>query len=96
MSGVYREKTCPTCGVKHRKKGPFCSKVCSNKGRDAKTRSKLSANAIDQGLAQSGQLAQKQIVEPPDPNSWGKFFLDTNQFVDRDGDIWTSDNSDPW
>lgn len=34
MPGVYREKECPTCGVKHRKKGQFCSKTCSNKGRD--------------------------------------------------------------
>jgi predicted nucleic acid-binding Zn ribbon protein len=34
MPGVYREKECPTCGTKHRKKGQYCSKTCSNKGRD--------------------------------------------------------------
>jgi predicted nucleic acid-binding Zn ribbon protein len=33
MPGVYREKECPTCGTKHRKKGPFCSRSCGN-GRE--------------------------------------------------------------
>lgn len=26
-------KVCPVCEVKHAKRGPYCSKVCSNKGR---------------------------------------------------------------
>lgn len=33
MPGVYREKDCPTCGTKHRKKGLFCSRSCGN-GRE--------------------------------------------------------------
>ena len=28
------ERNCPTCGVTHRGRGPYCSKVCSNKGRE--------------------------------------------------------------
>jgi endogenous inhibitor of DNA gyrase (YacG/DUF329 family) len=24
------EKTCPRCGVKHKKRGPFCSRSCGN------------------------------------------------------------------
>lgn len=28
--GNYREKTCPTCGVTHRKRGPYCSRSCGN------------------------------------------------------------------
>jgi predicted nucleic acid-binding Zn ribbon protein len=33
VPGVYREKECPTCGTKHRKKGLFCSRSCGN-GRE--------------------------------------------------------------
>lgn len=31
MPNVYREKECPSCGTKHRKRGPFCSMSCGNK-----------------------------------------------------------------
>lgn len=30
MPGVYREKTCPTCGTLHKKRGPYCSRSCGN------------------------------------------------------------------
>lgn len=30
MPNVYREKECPACGTKHRKKGLFCSRSCGN------------------------------------------------------------------
>jgi len=33
MPGVYREKICPKCSVKHRKRGLFCSYHCGN-GRE--------------------------------------------------------------
>ena len=26
----YREKTCPRCGVTHKKRGPYCSRSCGN------------------------------------------------------------------
>ena len=26
----YREKTCPTCGTVHKKRGPYCSRSCGN------------------------------------------------------------------
>lgn len=28
--GQYRQKTCPTCGTTHRKKGEYCSRSCGN------------------------------------------------------------------
>jgi endogenous inhibitor of DNA gyrase (YacG/DUF329 family) len=90
MPGVYREKVCPTCGVKHRKKGPFCSKACSNAGRDAETRQKLSdASKANNNIA-NAMIATGVSTEPPDPNNWGIFSLEQNQFIDRDGDIWTT------
>lgn len=88
MPGVYREKECPTCGTKHRKKGPYCSKACSNAGRDEETRAKLSASAKEHGQVYAAQMARKQIEEPPDPNAWDWEPLDSNQFI-SDGDIWT-------
>lgn len=30
MPNVYKEKECPTCGTKHRKQGPYCSRSCGN------------------------------------------------------------------
>jgi hypothetical protein len=33
MPNVYREKVCPTCQVKHRKRGPYCTQGCANRGR---------------------------------------------------------------
>lgn len=26
----YKEKTCPTCGIVHKKRGPYCSRSCGN------------------------------------------------------------------
>lgn len=95
MPGVYREKECPTCGKKHRKKGPYCSKACSNAGRGFEVRAKLSANARERGLPYIGQLAQKQMEEPPTAGALKWDPLGDNQFVDRDGDIWTVAD-DPW
>lgn len=31
--GQYREKTCGFCGILHRKRGPYCSQACANRGR---------------------------------------------------------------
>ena len=33
MPNVYRLKECPTCGVEHRRRGPYCGRSCANKSR---------------------------------------------------------------
>lgn len=33
MAGIYRKKICPTCGVEHRRRGPYCSRSCAGKAR---------------------------------------------------------------
>ena len=40
------KKVCPICATGHNKRGPFCSKICSNKARvvTPKTRRKMSAS----------------------------------------------------
>ncbi len=47
MPGVYREKDCPACGGKHRKKGLYCSQACSNTSRTYTNETK---NKISRGL----------------------------------------------
>lgn len=44
MAGVYRLKTCPICGVEHRKRGPYCSASHARKSRviTDETKEKLS------------------------------------------------------
>lgn len=93
--GQYREKVCPTCGVKHRKKGPFCSKSCSNAGRDGITRQKISDASKANNAIKHAQIAQGTVVEPPDPNKIKWDPLESNQFI-AGGDLWTTDNSDSW
>lgn len=47
MAGVYREKECPSCGVKHRKRGAHCSISCGNASR---TISDTTKEKISEGL----------------------------------------------
>jgi hypothetical protein len=43
---TYRTKSCKYCGIDHKKRGPFCSKICSNKNRthSDETKAKMSAS----------------------------------------------------
>jgi len=44
----YRSKNCPVCSTEHKKRGPYCSKSCSNAGRVVKqsTKEKHSSNQL--------------------------------------------------
>jgi len=43
MAGLYREKNCPTCGITHKKRGPYCSRSCGNiREHTEETKEKLS------------------------------------------------------
>jgi predicted nucleic acid-binding Zn ribbon protein len=88
MPGVYREKSCPTCNKNHRKKGMFCSKICSNKGRDEEYRQKMRERMLytDEGQERVWNLTWGEDSEPILPQV-GKG-PDRNQFV-QGGDIWT-------
>lgn len=85
--GQYREKTCEHCGVKHRKRGPFCSKVCSNKGRSPEVYKKVSEALI--GGEAIYNLNADPDKEPPLVGGLSRPLIDSNSFV-SDGDIWTS------
>ena len=36
MPGVYKLKTCPVCGIEHRKRGPYCSRSHALSDRQVK------------------------------------------------------------
>ncbi len=48
MVGIYRKKTCPVCGVEHRKRGPYCSK--SHAMQDRKITDEHKAKLSEAGL----------------------------------------------
>jgi len=91
MPGVYREKVCPTCSAKHRKKGPFCSKVCSNKGRDDEYKEKMRDRMLntEEGQMRAWNLNFDETDEPVPPQEYKeKPSLNRGQFV-AGGDLWT-------
>jgi hypothetical protein len=40
MAGVYKEKTCPTCKTKHRKRGEYCCQSCASSDRSLTDKTK--------------------------------------------------------
>lgn len=91
MPGVYREKECPTCGTKHRKKGIFCSKTCSNKGRDEEYKQKMRKRMLytEKGQETTWNLNFDETDEPVAPQVYKEQpSLKRDQFVSG-GDIWT-------
>ena len=92
--GQYREKECPTCGEKHRKKGQYCSKTCSNKGRDPQVYEKVSQfMKSDKGEEIMYNLNYDDDLAPPVAGGMGKIDERPRGTV-MGGDLWMSDNGD--
>jgi endogenous inhibitor of DNA gyrase (YacG/DUF329 family) len=105
MAGVYRQKQCPTCGITHRRRGPYCSRSCAAKDRthSAETIEKIRESnkarvadvTSDAYLESADNLraaakASKGIITDPVP---------PRMRIDRsgetiDGDYWVS--ADDW
>ena len=64
MPGIYRKKQCPTCGMEHRKKGPYCSQGCANSDREVteETRNKLSAKLNEYAKTPEGIAKAKRAA----------------------------------
>ena len=93
MPGVYREKVCPACGIKHRKRGEYCSKTCSNKDRDPQVYEKVSQfMKSDRGQELTYRLHNDPDYDPPVVGGFGKSD-DGPKGVIIGGDFWTSDDS---
>lgn len=91
---AYKEKECPTCGVKHNKRGPYCSRSCGNSRPmpeyQKQTMSEVKrewAYGTDAGEESRWRLNNHQEEEPPQPVR-DKSALPDRSFV-QDGDIWT-------
>jgi TPR repeat protein len=59
------KKSCPVCDTPHNKRGPFCSKVCSNKARVVKpsTRRKISAANVRRAQTEAGRASNWTYLE---------------------------------
>lgn len=65
MPGVYREKVCPTCKKKHRKRGPYCSQSCHSKvsPRSEKQRENMRRVSHEYKQTPEGRSNLKQFAE---------------------------------
>ena len=94
---AYKEKECRKCGVKHTKRGEFCSRSCGN-SRPLTTEQKRkigdAKSAWLTGGTDEAEVAKHNFTsggnnkpaEPIAPHT--KAPLQSNQFV-QDGDLWT-------
>ena len=96
---AYKEKTCPACGITHKKRGEYCSRSCGNKKKHteetkqkiAETQRAILTNGSDESEVRKHNFISKRINGDPDPVPpqvhTGPLH---NQFVDG-GDLWTID-----
>lgn len=93
----YKEKECPKCGTKHKKRGPYCSRSCGNsrampdyqKESMAATKREWHATS-DIAAVVAHNYVSKGINKTPDPVSPPvRVPIGDNQFV-ADGDLWTN------
>jgi hypothetical protein len=93
---AYKEKECRKCGVKHNKRGEYCSRSCGNSRQQTQEhRNKLSEvkrewinSDTDTAEEARWRINNHDSPEPVIPPT--KAPLQSNQFV-QDGDIWTAD-----
>ena len=90
-------KICPVCEVEHFKRGPYCGKVCSNKGRvvtdEQKKKTSESMKKFmysDSDVAEEARWRINNHEEESEAVVPGHI-PDGNYFV-SDGDIWFSDD----
>jgi predicted nucleic acid-binding Zn ribbon protein len=62
MPGIYREKSCPTCGTTHRKKGQYCSKACSNSNREVSDNVREAMRKVAEEYNRTPEAIAKQSV----------------------------------
>lgn len=93
---AYKEKQCPKCGVKHNKRGEYCSRSCGNqKKHTEETKAKLSekqrewmTSGDDRAEVQKHNYISKRNNGDPDPiPPVTPTPVRNNQFV-QDGDLW--------
>lgn len=106
MAGIYRQKQCPTCGITHRRRGPYCSRSCAAKDRthSAETIEKIR----ESNKARVADVTSDAYLESADNLRYAAAMSkgrDTSPVAPRrpddrrgeviDGDYWVSDG-DSW
>jgi hypothetical protein len=92
---AYKEKDCKKCGVKHKKRGEYCSRSCGNSRAMGEQQKESIRQAKKEWIYSDTDTAEEarwriNNHEEPEPvapirtqNS-----LEVNQFV-QDGDLWS-------
>ena len=98
--GQYKLKNCKFCDKEHRKKGPYCSQSCANRGRDEYSPNVAEAMrkvAIEYNRTPEAIAKQKQINTPLASMTVEDFAVDIPDFTDlRDYDLDGYDRADNW
>jgi len=92
---AYKEKTCPTCGVTHKKRGAYCSRSCGNTRpmSDAQKESIAAGKREWHATSETAEIAAHNFIsqgknKDPDPIPPQKpIDLGVGRFV-QDGDLW--------
>ena len=96
---AYKEKECRKCGVKHTKRGEYCSRSCGNqKQHTNETRQLLSqkqtewlTSGTDEADVAVHNFTSRGANKEPEPIApITKSPIKANQFV-QDGDLWTTE-----
>jgi len=93
---AYKEKTCPKCGVTHKKRGEFCSRSCGNTRKHKQETKALLSQKQTEWLTSGDDRAEVAVHnftslgtnKTPDPIAPMKpMDIGSGRFV-QDGDIW--------
>ena len=94
---AYKEKECRKCGVKHNKRGEYCSRSCGNsrpltaeqKQKIGQKKSEWLTGGTDEAeVAKHNFTSLRNNAEPEPVAPPTKKPLQSNQFI-QDGDLWT-------
>ena len=98
--GQYKLKNCKFCDKEHRKKGPYCSQSCANRGRDEYSPNVAEAMrkvAIEYNRTPEAIAKQKQLNTPLASMTVEDFAVDIPDFTDlRDYNLDGYDSADNW
>ena len=93
---AYKEKTCPKCGVTHKKRGEFCSRSCGNtRAHKPETKALLSvkqtewltSGANEAEVAKHNFISKRNNGEPDPVAPMKPIDIGSGRFV-QDGDLW--------
>lgn len=105
MPNQYRLKNCPTCGVEHRKKGPYCSRSCGN-GREFTEEQKKNLRVKNreyyqtpEGIATAKKISSVnsgEVASGVDIDEWSVDIPDVHDLRDYDNFLEGFDRADKW